>query len=70
MQDAAQKGRLPPKLRRIKGNTHPLTKVREEDLETLRARYAAGEKRKDLAAEYGITYGNLWAICTKKARTS
>jgi len=69
MQDAAQKGRLPPKLHRTKGNTHPLTKIREEDLEALRARYAAGEKRKDLALEYGVSYKTIWSICTGKERT-
>lgn len=65
MQDAAQKGRLPPKRNRIRGNTHPLTKIREEDIETLRARYQSGEKRKDLALEYGVSYSTIWSICTK-----
>jgi len=68
MQDAVQRGRLTGKVPDRRGDTHPRTKISDADVVELRRRYAAGEKRRDLAREYGITYGNVWAIGTGRSR--
>lgn len=42
-----------------RGQQHPGTKLTNEDVAAIRARHAAGESTKELAAEYGMSYSGL-----------
>ena len=63
MSDMAAKGRArPPKVR---GERHGRATLTDEDVRAIRARWAAGEARKTLSRDYGVTTGNIHAIVNR-----
>ena len=51
----------------LKGGAHPMARLTRGAVSEIRQSYAAGEKRKDLACEFGISVGHLWAIGTGRS---
>jgi len=49
-----------------RGETHPLSKVTEAQVRTIRTRRAAGESLSVLAAEYGVQKAAICAIATRR----
>lgn len=61
MADAASKGRLPGN--GLKGDSHPLSKLTSEQVETIRARYKeGGVLQRVLAAEFSVTQRTISRI--------
>lgn len=55
--EAAERGRM------RHGESHPNARLREADVLTIRARYAAGEAlQRELAAEFGVTRGGIASV--------
>ena len=48
------------------GANHPRTHLTDDDVRAIRARSAAGEKYRDLAAEYGVTFGLIGHIVRRR----
>jgi hypothetical protein len=55
---------IPPVLR---GNLAPANKLTEDDVRTIRAASAAGEKQVPLANRFGVTQSTIWAIIHRRA---
>ena len=61
MQDCVKKGRT-NKVRQPCGSGHANATITEDDVRTIRIRYAAGESQSKLAREYGQTQCNISKI--------
>lgn len=62
MQDMAKKGRAPGAGGKRLGSKNPNCKVTEKQVKLVRLRHAQGVKRKDIAAEFGLSPGGLDGI--------
>lgn len=51
--------------RHVKGDTHPMAKITETDVRSIRA--AVGAKPKDLAAKYGVCTDQIYLILKRKS---
>lgn len=65
--DAHYLRKNPEKIRR--GSAGGANKVTEEQVIEIRRRHALGENRKSLADEFGMHYGNIWYIVTRRTWT-
>lgn len=63
MRDASRKGRLTGP----RGERAPAAKLKTDQVLTIRARWAGGEPRKVLAAEYGVDHRTIWRIVKRRA---
>lgn len=53
--------------RSLKGEASPHSKLTADDVRTIRLRREQGEVLKDLAADYGVTFGMIGHICQGRA---
>lgn len=45
---------------------HPMARLSEADVASIKARYAAGERRDELAKEYGVSTTHIWRVGSGK----
>jgi hypothetical protein len=64
MADAKRKGRTRNAPRR--GVDHAMVKLSVEQVLAIRKRFAAGDKQVAIAAAFGVTQANVWAIGNRK----
>jgi DNA invertase Pin-like site-specific DNA recombinase len=60
MGDAAAKGRM------RRGSDHPRSRLTKEAVIAIRRRNAAGEPKKALAREFGVTGASVWQVISRK----
>jgi len=51
---------------RLRGTAHPMAKLADEDIRTIRLKAAAGQNQRDLAREYSVTQSNIGRIVRKE----
>lgn len=61
--DAKARGRT----KAARGSAHPAAKLNEEQVRAILARYAAGEKRSELAKAFGVSWDLIHGICVLRA---
>lgn len=68
MADAVRKGRIAAT--KVEGEQSPNAVLSDDQVRQIRERRAAGERRIDLAREYGITDRYVWQLVTHQSRRS
>lgn len=67
MADMRAKGRSKQVVGR-KGINHWRSQLSDDEVQRLRARFAAGESRRGMASEYGTSTQTIWRIATGRSR--
>lgn len=67
-QDAVRKGRfsIPRKSFKQRGELHPLARITESDVRTIRSKHASGITCAELARRYKMTHANATAIVKRR----